>query len=863
MKKLSFIFFMLTSLSLNAQTYIKNWGATGRGNGWPILNDSRTVAGNASMGADEPPQSWATIRGSFGQTIEATSDEAIIVSGHLEFVGAGPGESYFPLRYALTYQEDEGMLEHQYTDSAAWSVTGGHYGYEFTPGSGADFPSSGADGRGKVWTIVNGNWNSTWSNNGRAISHASQVPSYAVMPGGVYNWAISVQPLDDSTNEVRWYLVHEDKVSYWFGGTAIDTALATTKFKGICFGIGNDIVTDITHFNLSDVRVEKGIPIEVPPAPWQKYYIDHWGLAEFHGWPILNDSTTIAGNASIGAEIRDGVASLRGSFGQDVEISTEKAIIIRGQIEFIGGSGGDDFFPIRYAITYQPDEGELLYVGTDSMQWSTPYLASGYYGYAFHPRTGTGTMSNGNGGVGTVWAINNGNWVSTWNGGCRPIAAINQAPRNAEIVAGVYDLAISVIVINDTTNAIRWYMVEQNMNYWFGGSVEDIATTNVFNGVEFGINGGEYTQFNVTDMSVDLGDPIADFYPGPTAFYIEQWGILGNRFGGWTLTPGELAGNISISGDAANTDMTAIRGEFFEPVAPSDGSALIIDGELELEGGGFEAANSLRFGVFYGADAGQLITQPPDSMHWAGSEAHHSGYLFIPPSATHDLAAWGAEHQSGSWGAVVNNVWFEPQSDSNYALGGGFQYPAYAIAGAGTYNFEISILTLEGGNREIRFKLIKNDATYGFAGIAIDEHDRFDTDYFSCISFALDSGNTTTAFHLRDVKIDKGEPITLPEWITTGVQPKNSIPTKYALSQNFPNPFNPTTHIRYSLPKLGNVSLKVYNLLGQEIVILVEGKQDAGNYTIEFNAANLPGGVYLYRLKTNEFTETKKLILIK
>ncbi len=87
--------------------------------------------------------------------------------------------------------------------------------------------------------------------------------------------------------------------------------------------------------------------------------------------------------------------------------------------------------------------------------------------------------------------------------------------------------------------------------------------------------------------------------------------------------------------------------------------------------------------------------------------------------------------------------------------------------------------------------------------------------------------------------------------------------TDYKLEQNFPNPFNPTTTIRFSLPVDNFVTLKVYNLLGQEIATLVNENKIAGNYNINFNASNLSSGVYLYRIDTGNFTAVKKFTLLK
>jgi len=89
------------------------------------------------------------------------------------------------------------------------------------------------------------------------------------------------------------------------------------------------------------------------------------------------------------------------------------------------------------------------------------------------------------------------------------------------------------------------------------------------------------------------------------------------------------------------------------------------------------------------------------------------------------------------------------------------------------------------------------------------------------------------------------------------------IPTSYFLSNNYPNPFNPTTKIQYSIPQTSNVVIKVYDILGSEIETLVNEEKPTGSYEITWYAENLPSGVYFYQLKAGEFISTKKMILIK
>ena len=87
--------------------------------------------------------------------------------------------------------------------------------------------------------------------------------------------------------------------------------------------------------------------------------------------------------------------------------------------------------------------------------------------------------------------------------------------------------------------------------------------------------------------------------------------------------------------------------------------------------------------------------------------------------------------------------------------------------------------------------------------------------------------------------------------------------TTYDLSQNFPNPFNPTTIINYQLPQTGHVTLKVYDILGKEVATLINEQKNQGRYSVNFNASNLASGVYIYRIKVNDYVSSKKMLMIK
>ncbi|NWF50738.1 MAG: T9SS type A sorting domain-containing protein, partial [Ignavibacteriaceae bacterium] len=108
--------------------------------------------------------------------------------------------------------------------------------------------------------------------------------------------------------------------------------------------------------------------------------------------------------------------------------------------------------------------------------------------------------------------------------------------------------------------------------------------------------------------------------------------------------------------------------------------------------------------------------------------------------------------------------------------------------------------------------------------------------------------------------------------IITDVEDEQQLPTEFALMQNYPNPFKPSTKIRYSIPinvkgQTSKVILKVYDVLGNEVATLVNEEKPAGNYEIEFrpesNIRNPASGVYFYQLKAGNYIETRKMILMK
>ena len=128
----------------------------------------------------------------------------------------------------------------------------------------------------------------------------------------------------------------------------------------------------------------------------------------------------------------------------------------------------------------------------------------------------------------------------------------------------------------------------------------------------------------------------------------------------------------------------------------------------------------------------------------------------------------------------------------------------------------------------------------------------------------------SSLLHFDNLYVNEGTPTAsgqdgMVKVLSVGViEPfSNSIPKSPSLEQNYPNPFNPQTTIKYSLPKAGDASLIIYNLLGEEIAILVNEVQQGGFHLVTWNATMMPSGIYFYRLQSSGFVQTKKMVFLK
>ncbi len=124
------------------------------------------------------------------------------------------------------------------------------------------------------------------------------------------------------------------------------------------------------------------------------------------------------------------------------------------------------------------------------------------------------------------------------------------------------------------------------------------------------------------------------------------------------------------------------------------------------------------------------------------------------------------------------------------------------------------------------------------------------------IAMDLESESTSGVVNINNVEIELFN-------VTTDVEKENSVIKDFAINQNYPNPFNPSTTINYQIPVSGNVELKVFDILGNKVATLVNQNQNAGTYSINFDASNLSSGTYIYTIKSGSFFKSNKMMLVK
>jgi endo-1,4-beta-xylanase len=207
----------------------------------------------------------------------------------------------------------------------------------------------------------------------------------------------------------------------------------------------------------------------------------------------------------------------------------------------------------------------------------------------------------------------------------------------------------------------------------------------------------------------------------------------------------------------------------------------------------------------------------------------------------------GSERPAMAWLRKYIASPLPPAIVSPVGTSGGARNPIliwHASAFAKSYRTQVSTTS---GFSTIVSDTTVSDTTFQLEPLAAN------TRYYWRVAAANDSGMSS---YSNGVAFVTGDQI-------VGVEPMNETPAAFALQQNFPNPFNPSTRITYDLPGSMHVKLSVYDVLGREVATLVNEQQSAGHYSVTFNAGQLPSGAYVYRIRAGTFETSRKLAIVK
>ena len=254
--------------------------------------------------------------------------------------------------------------------------------------------------------------------------------------------------------------------------------------------------------------------------------------------------------------------------------------------------------------------------------------------------------------------------------------------------------------------------------------------------------------------------------------------------------------------------------------------------------GPWSAPNSNKLNVSTSSDVAIVYRSKSGSAIYA--DVFKTGALDAPPSKPQNLnIAWYNNHPKLTWDSNL---------ESDVVTGGSYKiYRAINDNGAiSPYSLVATVSHVTGATQQWIDGQIYPSGKFDPVLTYLYKVSAFDTQLKESVA--------------SDLKTITGYGVT---WKKVSDENKVLIETVYNLSNAYPNPFNPSTIINYSVKEAGLVSLKVYDILGSEVANLVNETKEAGNFAVEFNAANLPSGVYIYTLQVNGYSESKKMLLMK
>jgi photosystem II stability/assembly factor-like uncharacterized protein len=460
--------------------------------------------------------------------------------------------------------------------------------------------------------------------------------------------------------------------------------------------------------------------------------------------------------------------------------------------------------------TITGSEGAIWRTTNGGNSWSSwSKQISGAYGnldcVSFSdPNNGFAVGANG-----TLLHTTNGgvNWVNLVNGTGSQLTAVSFTDVNTGTAVG-----LDGVILRTTDGGVNWehqYCGE----YWFGG----VCFSDINNGTIIGYN-GDNSIFHTSDggkqwVQQDYDNSSENYISLVSLSFVDaNVGIIVGTFGSILKTTN--GGNNWIN-QSSNTKNNLFGVKLFDE----------------------------NIGVAVG-EKGTILRTEDGGLSWNKHIAFDSTITFddVTFIDTNTLYIVG---ENGIIGYTTDGgqIWYRQQSGSNERLRKiGFSDANNGFVLGGNYDSFV-LRTTDGGNHWGKQIIGRTDGN----GVVLN-------------SISVVNANMALAVGLFGyifITKDGGG------LVSVNNNGSNLLPARFNLTQNYPNPFNPTTTINYSVAKAGLVSIKVYDLLGREIVTLVNENKSIGNYRVQFNAANFVSGIYFYQLKSDEYIQTKKMLLLK
>lgn len=298
----------------------------------------------------------------------------------------------------------------------------------------------------------------------------------------------------------------------------------------------------------------------------------------------------------------------------------------------------------------------------------------------------------------------------------------------------------------------------------------------------------------------------------------------------FTLSAHDTINTYSLSGKVTDSVSSGIGGAFvmaYDSADHDDHVRLAVTdstGNYSIKG----LASGTYYVLFYAR--GYVPQFYMNADKWENADAIH----ITNSSVTGINAALTAAPQFTASGTIVGQI----HSDNGTALAG------------------VLVVVKNSNSNIVGYCITDASGSYSINGIVQGSY---------TISASISSYNSqqTTSSYNPSSGTTTVQNLTMPSSVTEVNYSSSNVPAKYRLFNNYPNPFNPSTVIEFTIPLTTHVRLEVYNILGQKVAELVNGTMSAGTYNISFDASKLSSGVYLYRLQANNFSEVKKMILSK